>query len=317
MNPYIAIARPDHWFKNGFMVLGVLLAWFYWAYRPQTEASFSVWRILLGLAATCLVASSNYVLNEILDAPYDRHHPTKRCRPVPSGQVKLAGAFAEWLLLGAAGLAMAWGVNRLFGLSALMLWVMGLVYNVPPVRAKEWPYLDVLVESVNNPLRLLLGWFTIIAREVPPMSLVIAYWMVGAFFMASKRFAEYRTIGNPQQAGAYRASFRYYTEDKLLISMFFYATAAALFLGIFIIRYHVELVLSVPLIAGFFSYYLRLTLRPDSPVQHPERLYRDYGLMAYLGVCVAVFVGLMFVRIELLYQVFNIPSPEVPPLWRW
>ena len=23
---YVAIARPDHWFKNGFMLLGVVLA---------------------------------------------------------------------------------------------------------------------------------------------------------------------------------------------------------------------------------------------------------------------------------------------------
>jgi decaprenyl-phosphate phosphoribosyltransferase len=317
MNPYIAIARPDHWFKNVFMLLGVLLAWFYWAYRPQTEADFSVGRILLGLVATCVVASSNYVLNEILDASHDRHHPTKRFRPIPAGQVNRGIAYVEWILLGAAGLALAAGVNRLFFVSALMLWLMGLVYNVPPVRAKEWPYLDVLTESVNNPIRLLLGWFTIIPREIPPISLVVAYWMVGAFFMASKRFAEYRTIGNPQQAGDYRASFKHYTEEKLLISMFFYATAAALFLGIFIIRYHVELVLSVPLIAGFFSYYLRIALKPDSPVQHPERLYREYGLMAYLVLCVAVFVGLMFVRIEVLYQIFNIPSPEVPPLWQW
>jgi len=36
-----------------------------------------------------------------------------------------------------------------------------------------------------------------------------------------------------------------------------------------------------------------------------------------LVLCVAVFVGLMFVRIEVLYQIFNIPSPEVPPLWQW
>ncbi|MCS7306909.1 MAG: UbiA prenyltransferase family protein [Thermoguttaceae bacterium] len=317
MNPYIAIARPDHWFKNVFMLLGVLLAWFYWAYRPQTEASFSVVRILWGLAAVCLVASSNYVLNEILDAPSDRHHPNKRTRPIPSGQVRLALAYAEWLLLGAVGLGMAWTLHRLFFLSAGLLWLMGLVYNVPPIRAKEWPYLDVLVESVNNPLRLFLGWFTVIEREVPPLSLVVAYWMAGAFFMASKRFAEYRTIANPEQAGAYRASFRYYTEDKLLISMFFYATAAALFLGIFIIRYHLELVLSVPLIAGFFSYYLRIALRPNSPVQHPERLYREYGLLAYSLVCMAVFIGLMFVRIGVLYEWFNVPGPQTPPLWRW
>ena len=38
--------------------------------------------------------------------------------------------------------------------------------------------------------------------------------------------------------------------------------------------------------------------------------------MAYLVVCVAAFFGLMFVRIEWLYGLFNVPSPEVPPLWR-
>ena len=35
--------------------------------------------------ATCLVASSNYVLNELLDGPHDRLHPEKQHRPVPSG----------------------------------------------------------------------------------------------------------------------------------------------------------------------------------------------------------------------------------------
>ena len=45
---------------------------------------------------------------------------------------------------------------------------MGLAYNVPPVRLKEWPYLDVLSESVNNPLRLALGWFALIPDRFPP-----------------------------------------------------------------------------------------------------------------------------------------------------
>jgi len=52
--------------------------------------------------------------------------------------------------------------------------------------------------------------------------------------------------------------------------MFFYATASALFLGVFIIRYHLELILSTPLIAGFFGSYMRVTLKPSSPVQAPS-----------------------------------------------
>ena len=52
---------------------------------------------------------------------------------------------------------------------------MGLIYNVPPIRSKERPYLDVLSESINNPIRLLLGWFVVTERELPPASLVVIY----------------------------------------------------------------------------------------------------------------------------------------------
>ena len=64
--PYIQIARIDHWFKNVFMLLGVLLAWFY---EPSLFTWAGVLHVGVALLATCLVASSNYVLNELLDAP--------------------------------------------------------------------------------------------------------------------------------------------------------------------------------------------------------------------------------------------------------
>ena len=47
---------------------------------------------------------------------------------------------------------------------------------------------------------------------------------------------EYRSIAHQCDAAAYRSSFRYYDEEKLLTSMFFYVTCFALFLGVFIIR---------------------------------------------------------------------------------
>src|SRR5262249_28556460 len=154
-------------------------------------------------------------------------------------------------------------VNPYFALAGIWLWTMGVAYNVPPVRTKEWPYVDVLTESINNPIRLLLGWFALVTDRVPPVSLILSYWMVGAFFMATKRFAEYRQIADPKVAAAYRRSFRHYTEDRLLVSMFFYATACALFAGIFIVRYHVELILFVPVAAGLFAYYLKIGLKPN------------------------------------------------------
>jgi 4-hydroxybenzoate polyprenyltransferase len=310
--PYIAIARVDHWFKNSFMALGVLLAVFY---EPGLFRSGSIVPLLVAILSTCLVASSNYVLNELLDGPRDLLHPVKRYRPVPSGQVRPALAIAEWLLLAAAGFALAWSLNVPFLASAVWLWVMGLLYNVPPVRLKEWPYLDVLSESVNNPIRLFLGWFALVADRVPPLSLVLSYWMIGAFFMAMKRYAEYRHIDNPAVAASYRRSFGWYTEERLLVSILFYATACALFAGIFVVRYHLELILFVPLAAGLFAYYLHLGLKPDSPTQNPEKLYRQPGFVAYLVVSLVVFVALMFTSIPALYAWFNVEPSQASPLW--
>jgi len=135
---------------------------------PFVDRAGLGWRIVVGLASVCLIASSNYTLNELIDAPYDRHHPTKRGRPVPSGQVNIAFGYAQWLALMLAGLAVAWTVSLPFTLTALSLWVMGCAYNIPPVRSKDLPYLDVLSEAVNNPIRMLAGWFIVTNVTVAP-----------------------------------------------------------------------------------------------------------------------------------------------------
>lgn len=311
--PYISIARPDHWFKNVFMALGLVLAYFC---HPELFYVGTIWNVLWAVAATCICASSNYVLNEILDAPSDLSHPIKRHRPVPAGQVSVPIAYFEWLALGALGLTMAAALNCPFFFAALSLLVMGCIYNIPPIRSKDLPYLDVLSESVNNPIRLMLGWFAVAPLEFPPVSLLIAYWMIGAFFMSSKRFAEYRALGKKEVAGAYRKSFRLYDEQKLLVSMFFYTTCFALFLGVFIIRYHLELILLVPLVAGFVSYYLHVAFKNSSAAMNPERLYRETGLMVYLVVCVLAFSLLMFIEIPALYAWFNVTPAATPSLWK-
>ncbi len=120
------------------------------------------------VVATCLVASSNYVLNELLDGPNDHAAPGEA---VPAGAVGTGAPGAGLRRMAAAGggrlRAVALSLNIYFFASAVWLWVMGILYNVPPIRTKEWPYLDVLSESINNPIRLLLGWFALVSRPFP------------------------------------------------------------------------------------------------------------------------------------------------------
>jgi hypothetical protein len=195
---------------------------------------------------------------------------------------------------------------------------MGIMYNVRPIRTKERVYLDVLSESVNNPIRFVLGWFIVAPalslhdlnpssffNALPATSIIVAYWMGGAYLMATKRFAEYRLIDNPELAGLYRKSFKYYTEHSLLISMFFYALTSAFFLGIFLVKNRVELLVSFPFFALLFSWYLRIGLLKDSPVQGSEKLYTRKWFMLYVVLFCILLTGLMFLDIPWLHQLLR------------
>ncbi len=276
LRDYVRIARPDHWIKNLFILPGFLAAVVLLHAKPGPAD----WcRLALALACTSLVASANYVVNEWLDAKFDRFHPTKKNRPVVVADLKKPLVWAEYAVLGVAGLGLSLLVGKLFFAMAAWLFVMGVVYNVEPLRTKDVPFLDVLSESVNNMIRLLMGWFVVTDSSLPPCSVILGYWMGGAFLMAAKRFAEYRMIGDPERAGLYRRSFRRYTESSLLVSSFVYAVTATFLIGVFLVKHRIELLVSMPFLVALFGKYMAVAYKPDSAAQKPEKLYREKGLM--------------------------------------
>ena len=301
LGAHLLIARLDHSIKQAFILPGILLAVALSGRRVDLGLAFN---ICIGLVSATLIASSNYVINEILDAPFDRLHPTKKNRPSACGLVHIGWGYAQWIAMMLAGLAMASLLSRWFFLSALALWLMGCVYNISPVRSKDLPYIDVLSESINNPLRFCLGWTMVTATLLPPLSLLLSYWMLGAYFMALKRFSEYRQIGDCTVAGNYRRSFRYYSQESLLNSVVFYAATSMLFFGAFIMRYRMELILSFPLVAWLMAIYFGLSFRTESCVQNPEKLYREPRLMLVLLLCIAVFAALLFIDIPWIGTLF-------------
>lgn len=206
----------------------------------------------------------------------------------------------EYLLFIVAGLAGASAVGRYFLYTEIALLIMGVLYNVKPFRTKDIVYVDVLSESVNNMLRLLLGWFVITGNYFPPVSILAGYWMAGAFLMGTKRLAEYRMIGNPALAGEYRRSFRQYSEQTLLGSSFFYALCATFCMGIFMIKYRVEYVVSMPVLFWLFVHYLMMSYKKDSAVQKPEKLYREKKLLGIAAVFVLALVLLTWIDIPWL-----------------
>jgi len=309
---YIAIARPDNWVKNLFMVPGMLFALSIF-HTPFNGAL--IFKIVFGLISICLVASANYVINEYLDASFDKFHPLKNKRSSVVSIVNPKIVHTEYAILAVIGLSCAFLVSIKFLFVAAFLLFMGVMYNVRPFRSKDRVFMDVLTESINNPIRFAAGWFIFSPalgipnskwdlnwiNTFPPVSIIIAYWMGGAFLMATKRFAEFRLIDNPHVAGLYRKSFKFYTENSLLVSMFFYAITCAFFMGIFLVKDRIELLVSFPFFALLFSWYLKIGLLNDSPVQGSEKLYTRKWFMLYLVLFTALLCTLMFIDIPWLH----------------
>ena len=162
MKKYLKIMRLDHWIKQFFIVPGIVCAFL------LTNINFDVANIAAGFLATCLIASANYVINEYLDAEFDKHHPMKKFRAAVKESMSGKIIFMLWLVLSIVGLSVAALVNKYFLAMAAWLWLMGILYNVKPIRTKDLAYLDVLTESVNNMIRLLMGWFIVVAELLLP-----------------------------------------------------------------------------------------------------------------------------------------------------
>ena len=271
--------RLDHWHKNLFTLLGSLGAIAYF-HIPLSKIGW--WGIILGLFLSCLLSSVNYVINEFLDASFDALHPIKRQRPIPSGKINPEKLFfiAGLMLVAAILISDLW-MPRPFSLFLALFFLSGLLYNLQPVRAKDIVFLDVIVESLNNPIRLCLGWYALEhLNKFPPLSLIICFWVFGAYLMTAKRYAEVQKISKTE-AENYRPVYRVYTARSLIFIMHVYSLLTLLSFIWISIKYKPAFLYFLPFAIAFFVWFYILTTQKGSFVSNPEKIYINKPFLAF------------------------------------
>ena len=301
LKPYLTIARFDNWSKNLAMFVGVALGMLF----TQKPPTLDVIILIEAMAALCFASSANYIINEYIDAKFDRFHPVKRKRAGVKHKLDGRMVALEYIVFSLVALSLAFLANRAIAETILVYLIGAWFYNIPPIRIKDIPYADVILESVNYPLRILIGWFCVVSLMFPPSSALLIAWTVGAFMMSIKRLAERQLFKTVAQASAYRKSYRYYTSERLILASFAYALFSMFGIAVFLIKYRIEFIMALPLIALWFVWYLKLGLVHAQNVIYPEKLFKQYGFLSLsIGILILLIVlaKVDIPQMHLLYQ---------------
>lgn len=296
MNPYLRAIRLERWPRSTAIFLGSAAYLFlYRDFSLFSDLSLTL-RLLLSFLLTLFISTANYIINEIADAPYDIHHPTKRNRPLVKGEINIIPFSLLGFLLILAALIPAFLVySASFFLSLLLLLIAGFVYNLKPIRTKDIPFLDAISESSNNPIRFLIGWFALSLPDIfPPLSLLLCWWSFGNFLLVAKRLSELRFL--KERAGDYRASLRKYSHKSLLLGMtasfvvfiitYFYFAMAFRFQSLFLIS---------PFLLFYFFLFFRKTMEEKEVMEEPEQLLKSTKFALYTVFLVLLFVLSFFI----------------------
>ncbi|MCP4150503.1 MAG: UbiA family prenyltransferase [bacterium] len=289
---YIDALRLERWPRSLAIIPGFIA---YLVLIPNAAESLDLANILIKLPAafvlTLLISTANYIINEIADAPYDAFHPSKKNRPLVKKEIRRRYLMLLWLVMVSVSLASAYYFynNIYFIWSLVALLVAGLLYNVPPVRMKDIPYLDSTLESGNNPIRFLIGWH-ITCTSFPPIALLVSWWAFGNFLMVGKRVAEKKFLTQEESAG-YRLSLKRYSLKGLRVFM---AVNAVVFLGTFCL-FAIEAQLksflfSIPFILVYLIMFMKKSVQDIEGAEEPEKLLKNPYFAFYTLFLAAIFV---------------------------
>ncbi len=153
--------RPRQWVKN-LLVFGAPL----FAFVTDPD---ELLKVVGAFVSFCAVSSAVYLLNDCLDLKQDRLHPVKKRRPLASGQISASTAILAAILLGIAGLGLAFRISKALVLVIGAYILIQLAYNL---ILKRVLILDIMALASGFVLRAVAGGFAAPGRAFAVVSLL-------------------------------------------------------------------------------------------------------------------------------------------------
>lgn len=276
-------ARPKQWLKNVLVfaapgAAGVL------------DEGDNLLLTLVAFVAFCFAASGIYIWNDLLDLEADRRHPTKRFRPIASGELPTGVARAAGVVFPIIALALAAATGRWQTVAVVATYlVITIAYTL---QLKHVPVVDVVTVAAGFVLRAAAG---AVAVDVPMSRWFVLCITFGSLFIVvGKRYAELNEVGDT--AGT-RATLEVYSVGYLrillsvslagvLISYCVWAFETSAASGSSWPLYELSI---VPMLMALMRYLLVLESGDGAA---PEEVFASDRLLQFLGLCWVIVYGL-------------------------
>ena len=205
---YLSALRINQWIKNLVIFTAIIFSGKLFDLTLLTRVTYAFFLF-------CLLSSTSYVLNDIIDYPYDKKHPIKKLRSIASGKITMPEATFIVFILTLVSLIASLFFSLPFFFLSLVFILLHFFYSL---YIKKHPVIDIFTISFSFMIRTFAG--EVVSGYHIPIWLLLTMFF-GSLFMASvKRHAELVLQGTVTRESLYR-----YKEHFLDFLTYTFATA--------------------------------------------------------------------------------------------
>ncbi len=273
--------RIQQWYKNFLVFLPLVFAGL--LVDPR-----SFFLTTLGFLALCLMSSTNYILNDILDSEKDKVHPEKKHRLIASGNVSIATATTLAIILATTSLVLAFFLSEIFFILLLIFFFLTQLYSL---YFKEELFADIIFISTNFVLRAMAGSFILDIRLSP--WLIICTFFLSLFIAVGKRKADISLLKS--KANMHKKVLQDYEENITNTLMIIATTALLLSYSLYsFLSIYPQLIYSLPFALYAILRYFYLIETKNVIARHPEKFYKDTRLLIGIFLWTTLVIFLMY-----------------------
>jgi 4-hydroxybenzoate polyprenyltransferase len=196
------LLRINQWVKNLFILLPVFFGMHF--------DKFLNYQLIVGFLSMSFIASSVYIINDIVDKKNDSLHPKKKKRPIASGAVTINVAIMVMGLTVSTAMILAFLVDLKVLFIVLSYFIMNLLYCF---WLKRIAIVDVIVIAIGFVLRVVIG--SVISGVIISKWLMIMIFLLTLTLALGKRRDDVLIVEENSETMKIRKSLEGYNLDFL------------------------------------------------------------------------------------------------------